>query len=95
MWNIIEWRVKIMARTLRDNQASWDALFYAIITGCTAKDALLAMGICPDSENNLARRTEREAKNKWKDMKYRKVIWVGSMENTSFLKAKANITKHF
>lgn len=50
-----------MARTLRDNQASWDALFYAIITGCTAKDALLAMGICPDSENNLARRTEREA----------------------------------
>lgn len=32
--------------------------------GCTAKDALLAMGICPDSENNLARRTEREAKNK-------------------------------
>lgn len=37
-----------MARTLRDNQASWDAL--------------LAMGICPDSENNLARRTEREAK---------------------------------
>ena len=42
-----------MARTLRDNQASWDALFYAIITGCTAKDALLAMGICPDSENNL------------------------------------------
>lgn len=35
-----------MARTLRDNQASWDALFYAIITGCTAKDALLAMGIC-------------------------------------------------
>ena len=74
-----------MARTLRDNQASWDALFYAIITGCTAKDALLAMGICPDSENNLARRTEREAM----------VIWVGSMENTSFLKAKANITKHF
>ena len=53
-----------MARTLRDNQASWDELFYAIITGCTAKDALLAMGICPDSENNLARRTEREAKNK-------------------------------
>lgn len=62
MWIIIEWRVKIMARTLRDNQASWDALFYAIITGCTAKDALLAIGICPDSENNLARRTEREAK---------------------------------
>lgn len=51
-----------MAKTLRDNQASWDALFYAIITRCTAKDALLAMGICPDSENNLARRTEREAK---------------------------------
>jgi hypothetical protein len=64
MWTVIEGRVKIMARTLRDNQASWDALFYAIITGCTAKDALLAMGICPDSENNLARRTEREAKNK-------------------------------
>ena len=32
-----------MARTLRDNQASWDALFYAIITGCTAKDALLGI----------------------------------------------------
>ena len=55
-----------MVRTLRDNQASWDALFYAIITGCTAKDALLAMGICPDSENNLARRTEREAKKQMK-----------------------------
>lgn len=55
-----------MARTLRDNQASWDVLFYAIITGCTAKDALLAMGICPDSENNLARRTEREAKEQMK-----------------------------
>ena len=64
MWIIIEGRVKIMARTLRDNQASWDALFYAIITGCTAKDALLAMGICPDSESSLARRTERETKNR-------------------------------
>lgn len=64
MWIIIEGRVKIMARTLRENQASWDALFYAIITGCTAKDALLAMGICPDRESSLARRTEREAKNK-------------------------------
>ena len=62
MWIIIEGRVKIMARTLRENQASWDALFYAIITGCTTKDALLAMGIYPDSESSLARRTEREAK---------------------------------
>ena len=28
-------------------------------------------------------------------MKYRMVIWVGSMENTSFLKAKVHIMKHF
>jgi hypothetical protein len=48
-----------MNETLKNN---YYALLIAITKGKTAKESLLAMGICPDSENNLARRTEREAK---------------------------------
>lgn len=48
-----------MNETLKNN---YYALLIAITKGKTAKESLLAMGICPDSENNLARRAEREAK---------------------------------
>lgn len=52
-----------MNETLKNN---YYALLIAITKGKTAKESLLAMGICPDSENNLARRTEREAKEQMK-----------------------------
>lgn len=52
-----------MNETLKNN---YYALLIAITKGKTAKESLLAMGICPDSENNLARRAEREAKKQMK-----------------------------
>ena len=52
-----------MNETLKNN---YYALLIAITKGKTAKESLLAMGICPDSENNLARRAEREAKKQRK-----------------------------
>lgn len=52
-----------MNETLKNN---YYALLIAITKGKTAKESLLAMGICPDSENNLARRAEREAKKQVK-----------------------------
>ena len=52
-----------MNETLKNN---YYALLIAITKGKTAKESLLALGICPDSENNLARRAEREAKKQMK-----------------------------
>ena len=52
-----------MNETLKNN---YYALLIAITKGKTAKESLLAMGICLDSENNLARRAEREAKKQMK-----------------------------
>lgn len=52
-----------MNETLKNN---YYALLIAITKGKIAKESLLAMGICPDSENNLARRAEREAKKQMK-----------------------------
>ena len=52
-----------MNETLKNN---YYALLIAITKGKTAEESLLAMGICPDSENNLARRAEREAKKQMK-----------------------------
>lgn len=52
MWIVIEVRIKIMNELSRNEalKRNYYALFIAIAKGKSAKESLLAMGICPDND---------------------------------------------